>query len=192
MPPLERATREGPDERPLQGPAGFAVDALIVLVVAALVGGVVGLAQRWQAPIRTTIAIDLSPARAARLHAALALARVRGVPVVARLHARLRHDRRALETRREGDDPAPRHRAGNPGPRLPAGARPRHGRALPALERRSRARLHPDDLHRPGLEHDVLVLRLAALDSAELREVARIHRFTGSGSASGRSRCRRR
>jgi NitT/TauT family transport system permease protein len=61
VPPLDRASREGPDERPLHGPAGFAVDALIVLVVAALVGGVVVLARRWEAPIRTTTPIDLSP-----------------------------------------------------------------------------------------------------------------------------------
>ena len=61
MPPPDRAPREGPEERPLQGPAGFAVDALIVLVVGALVGGVVVLARRWQAPIRTTTPIDLRP-----------------------------------------------------------------------------------------------------------------------------------
>jgi len=61
VPPLDRAAREGPEERPLQGPAGFAVDVLIVVVVAALVGGVVVLARRWQAPIRTTTAIDLRP-----------------------------------------------------------------------------------------------------------------------------------
>ena len=61
MPPLDRTSREAPEERPLHGPAGFAVDALIVLVVAALVGGVVVLARRWEAPIRTTTAIDLSP-----------------------------------------------------------------------------------------------------------------------------------
>jgi len=61
VPPLDRTSREAPEERPLHGPAGFAVDALIVLVVAALVGGVVVLARRWEAPIRTTTAIDLSP-----------------------------------------------------------------------------------------------------------------------------------
>ncbi len=61
MPPPDRAPREGTEERPLRGPAGLAVDALIVFVLAALVGGVVVLARRWEAPIRTTTAIDLSP-----------------------------------------------------------------------------------------------------------------------------------
>ncbi|HTY42243.1 MAG TPA: ABC transporter permease subunit [Thermoanaerobaculia bacterium] len=49
------------DEEPLHGPAGFAVDVLVIAVVAALVGGVVVLARRWEAPMRSVTAIDLSP-----------------------------------------------------------------------------------------------------------------------------------
>ncbi|MFN8625303.1 MAG: ABC transporter permease subunit [Candidatus Binatia bacterium] len=37
------------------------VDALVVLVLCALVAGVVGLAKRWVAPLQPTVAIDLSP-----------------------------------------------------------------------------------------------------------------------------------
>jgi NitT/TauT family transport system permease protein len=37
------------------------VDVLILVTVGALVAGVVALAQRWQAPIRPTVEIDLSP-----------------------------------------------------------------------------------------------------------------------------------
>jgi len=37
------------------------VDVVILVVVGALVAGVVGLAQRWHAPIRPTVEIDLSP-----------------------------------------------------------------------------------------------------------------------------------
>jgi len=37
------------------------VDALLVLVIAALVAGMVALARRWTAPLRPTVDIDLSP-----------------------------------------------------------------------------------------------------------------------------------
>ena len=37
------------------------MDVVILVVVGALVAGVVGLAQRWHAPIRPTVEIDLSP-----------------------------------------------------------------------------------------------------------------------------------
>ena len=51
--------------RPPRGPAGrasgLAVDAVLLVVLGAVVAGVVGLAQRWEAPIRPTVEIDLSP-----------------------------------------------------------------------------------------------------------------------------------
>ncbi|HSB64342.1 MAG TPA: ABC transporter permease subunit [Thermoanaerobaculia bacterium] len=40
---------------------GLAVDAVLLVVLGALVAGVVGLAQRWEAPIRPAVEIDLSP-----------------------------------------------------------------------------------------------------------------------------------
>ncbi|HTR04014.1 MAG TPA: ABC transporter permease subunit [Thermoanaerobaculia bacterium] len=56
-----RLPTDAGDEAPLRGPAGFAVDVLVIAVVAALVGGVVVLARRWEAPMRSVTAIDLSP-----------------------------------------------------------------------------------------------------------------------------------
>ncbi|HEX7407753.1 MAG TPA: ABC transporter permease subunit [Candidatus Binatia bacterium] len=42
-------------------PGALWVDALMVLVLCAIVAGVVGLARRWTAPLNPTIEIDLSP-----------------------------------------------------------------------------------------------------------------------------------
>jgi NitT/TauT family transport system permease protein len=50
-----------PDAKPLRGVGGVAVDLLLVGTLAALVGGVVVLAQRWNAPMRATTPIDLDP-----------------------------------------------------------------------------------------------------------------------------------
>jgi NitT/TauT family transport system permease protein len=47
--------------KPLEGARGFALDVLLIAALAAAVGGVVVLAQRWNAPIRATTPIDLSP-----------------------------------------------------------------------------------------------------------------------------------
>ena len=49
------------EEAPLRGAAGAAVDIFLLATLAALVGGVVVLAQRWNAPIRTATPIDLDP-----------------------------------------------------------------------------------------------------------------------------------
>ena len=49
------------EETPLRGATGVLVDLFLVAVLAALVGGVVVLAQRWNAPIRTATPIDLDP-----------------------------------------------------------------------------------------------------------------------------------
>ena len=49
------------EETPLRGFGGIAVDLFLVATLAALVGGVVVLAQRWNAPIRTATPIDLDP-----------------------------------------------------------------------------------------------------------------------------------
>ena len=49
------------EETPLRGAAGLAVDVFLLATLAALVGGVVVLAQRWNAPIRTATPIDLDP-----------------------------------------------------------------------------------------------------------------------------------
>jgi NitT/TauT family transport system permease protein len=49
------------EETSLRGAAGIAVDLFLVATLAALVGGVVVLAQRWNAPIRTATPIDLDP-----------------------------------------------------------------------------------------------------------------------------------
>jgi NitT/TauT family transport system permease protein len=53
---------------------GLAVDALLIVVLGALVAGVVGLAQRWEAPIRQAVEIDLSPS-ALPLYTLLSLSR---------------------------------------------------------------------------------------------------------------------
>jgi NitT/TauT family transport system permease protein len=50
------------------------VDVLILVTVGALVAGVVALAQRWEAPIRQTVEIDLSPS-ALPLYTLLSLSR---------------------------------------------------------------------------------------------------------------------
>jgi NitT/TauT family transport system permease protein len=50
------------------------VDAVVVLVLGAIVAGVVGLAQRWQAPIRPAVEIDLAPS-ALPLYTLLSLSR---------------------------------------------------------------------------------------------------------------------
>src|ERR1019366_6481474 len=64
--------------RPPRGPAGrasgLAVDAVLLVVLGALVAGVVGLAQRWQAPSRPAVEIDLSPS-ALPLYPLLSLSR---------------------------------------------------------------------------------------------------------------------
>ncbi len=70
----ESAAREAAGERPLRGVAGIAVDALVVVVLAALVGGVVVLARRWEAPIRAATPIDLDP-RALPVYTLLSLSR---------------------------------------------------------------------------------------------------------------------
>lgn len=60
LPQLE--TRVGAEEaEPLRGVSGAAVDVLVIAVLAALVGAVVVLAQRWNAPMRATTPIDLDP-----------------------------------------------------------------------------------------------------------------------------------
>jgi len=50
------------------------VDAVLLVVLGALVAGVVGLAQRWEAPIRPAVEIDLSPS-ALPLYTLLSLSR---------------------------------------------------------------------------------------------------------------------
>jgi NitT/TauT family transport system permease protein len=50
------------------------VDAVLVLVLGAIVAGVVGLAQRWDAPIRPAVEIDLTPS-ALPLYTLLSLSR---------------------------------------------------------------------------------------------------------------------
>ncbi|MBK9064512.1 MAG: ABC transporter permease subunit [Acidobacteria bacterium] len=46
---------------PVARAPGAAVDVLIFIAIGAAVAGVVALAQRWEAPIRPTVEIDLSP-----------------------------------------------------------------------------------------------------------------------------------
>jgi NitT/TauT family transport system permease protein len=56
------ASRElAAEGKPLEGARGVALDVLLITALAAAVGGVVVLAQRWNAPIRATTPIDLSP-----------------------------------------------------------------------------------------------------------------------------------
>jgi NitT/TauT family transport system permease protein len=49
------------DEAPAEERASPAVDVLLIAVLFALVAGVASLAQRWHAPMRQAVAIDLSP-----------------------------------------------------------------------------------------------------------------------------------
>ncbi len=49
------------EQPPFGGAAGIAVDLFLIATLAALVGGVVVLAQRWNAPIRTATPINLDP-----------------------------------------------------------------------------------------------------------------------------------
>jgi NitT/TauT family transport system permease protein len=49
------------EEAPLSGAAGLAIDLFLIAALAALVGGVVILAQRWSAPMRAATPIDLDP-----------------------------------------------------------------------------------------------------------------------------------
>ncbi len=53
---------------------GLVVDVALIVVLGALVAGVVGLAQRWEAPIRQAVEIDLSPS-ALPLYTLLSLSR---------------------------------------------------------------------------------------------------------------------
>jgi NitT/TauT family transport system permease protein len=59
--PGRTADEAAHEEAPLRGAAGIAVDLFLIATLAALVGGVVVLAQRWNAPIRTETPIDLDP-----------------------------------------------------------------------------------------------------------------------------------
>ncbi|MEO8585181.1 MAG: ABC transporter permease subunit [Acidobacteriota bacterium] len=53
---------------------GLAIDVALIVVLGALVAGVVGLAQRWEAPMRQAVEIDLSPS-ALPLYTLLSLSR---------------------------------------------------------------------------------------------------------------------
>jgi NitT/TauT family transport system permease protein len=56
------ASRElAAEGKPLEGARGVALDVLLIAALAAAVGSVVVLAQRWNAPMRATTPIDLSP-----------------------------------------------------------------------------------------------------------------------------------
>jgi NitT/TauT family transport system permease protein len=59
--PGSRTRETTGEETALTGAAGWAVDLLLVAVLAALVGGVVLLARRWNAPMREATPIDLDP-----------------------------------------------------------------------------------------------------------------------------------
>jgi NitT/TauT family transport system permease protein len=58
---LRMGVRDQEDKSSLVPRGGLAVDILLVCVLFALVAGVVSLAQRWHAPIREAVAIDLRP-----------------------------------------------------------------------------------------------------------------------------------
>jgi len=57
--PTRGSARDGETASPPR--AGLAVDLLIACVLFALIAGVVSLAQRWRAPIREAVTINLSP-----------------------------------------------------------------------------------------------------------------------------------
>ena len=57
--PTRGSARDGETAPPPR--AGLAVDLLIACVLFALIAGVVSLAQRWRAPIREAVTINLSP-----------------------------------------------------------------------------------------------------------------------------------
>ncbi|HYB52793.1 MAG TPA: hypothetical protein VEG84_02895, partial [Thermoanaerobaculia bacterium] len=55
------AGEPAPEDAPLPAVGGVAVDVLLLGALGALVAGVVGLAQRWNAPMHAAVAIDLDP-----------------------------------------------------------------------------------------------------------------------------------
>jgi NitT/TauT family transport system permease protein len=59
--PGATAREAAAEEVPLSGAAGFGIDLFLIAALAALVGGVVILAQRWSAPMRAATPIDLDP-----------------------------------------------------------------------------------------------------------------------------------
>ncbi len=99
---------------------------------------------------------------AALLHPAVALPRHGGLLPLADLHLRLRLLGGEGPPSGQDPDPAARHPAEHPGARLHARAGAGDGGALSALLHRPRAGLGADDLHRPGLEHDLQPLPLPA------------------------------
>src|SRR5262245_43886722 len=58
---LIRMGMPGDEEKPARPTTGLGIDLILACVLFALIAGIVTLAQRWKAPIREAVSIDLSP-----------------------------------------------------------------------------------------------------------------------------------
>ena len=108
------------------------------------------------------------------------------------LHLCLWLRRRAQQASRAGAGAAAGHSAIDPRPGISVGHGDGLHRAVSRQPARPGSRVHLRDLHRPGMEHDVLVLPVAALGAAGTGRNGR--RCTGcpGGSASRGWNCRHR
>src|SRR5437879_5034525 len=81
-------------------------------------------------------------------------------------HAGLRLHDGARVRRRAADAAAARYSPKHSGPRLPAGFCAWTGSSVSAPKHGPRTGVRVDDLHRPGVEHDILVLLVAEIRAA--------------------------
>ncbi len=96
---------------------------------------------------------------AAQIHAVEPGTRIRGLFPVAGLYPHLRNVCRPSSPSRDGHAAGARRAAGDSRPRLPAGPRAGAGGPLSPARIGPRNRLHRDDLHGPGVEHDLQLPR---------------------------------
>ena len=154
-------------------------DLLILVAGSALLFGFVRVGREWTGVHRPAIQLDLSP-RALPMYTFFSL--VRGLVAyvtLAGLHARLRLLGGQGPARREGARArcSTFCRASPCSASCPAWCS-RWSALFPQQQRRPRARRRPDDLHRPGLEHDVQLLSLAEVGAGRpCSEAATVYRL---------------
>ena len=166
-------------------------DLLVVGLVGAAVAAIVSFAREFRAPYLPAIQIDLLP-RALPRYVLYSL--VRGVAALAISYLfAFAFGLAAASSRAAAARAAPgaRHPAVDPRARLPAGTGARPGGALPRAQHRARARRHPDDLHRPGVEPRAGLLSIARLGAraaaggVSARRVAPLGHVPATRSAGG-------